>query len=60
MQQEKQQGDHQSWWQQPVFARVICLHILRLVNRLTIGVKAVQVQYDKAMFSATCFKRLVW
>lgn len=38
----------------------VCLHLLRLPNRLTIGLQAVQVHYEKTVFSVTCFKRLVW
>ena len=59
MQQGQGHSAETPWWQ-AAFAQKICLHPLRLVNRLTIGVKAVRVHYEKAMFSATCFKRLVW
>lgn len=59
MQQGRGRNAATPWWQ-PAFAQKICLHALRLVNSLTIGVKAVRVHYEKAMFSAACFKRLVW
>ncbi len=63
MQQGTQQRRQMMWHWQPKFvqfAQAVCLHLLRLVNRLTIGLEAVQVHYDKTMFSVTCFKRLVW
>lgn len=62
MQQGKQHGLMVKGWQCKFvqLAQLVCLHLLRLPNRLTIGLQAVQVHYQKTAFSVTCFKRLVW
>ncbi len=31
------------------------LHVLRLVNRLSLGLNALQAHYDKTKFLGTCF-----
>lgn len=37
------------------FFNRIWLHVLRLVNRLTLGLNALQAHYDKTKFLGTCF-----
>lgn len=60
MQQGIQRQRRMAGCVQHQIASQFCLHLLRLPNRLTIGVQAAQVHYEKIMFSVTCFKRLVW